>query len=152
MIYLLTYQVLIFTFYIIYIWRNYGVQPSISDSWYIMKEKWLFTFFIWSLAIVTCFYGTLLFFLSGAFLAFVGAATAFKDKMTDKVHYIGATGGISLSLIALAELGIWLPLISTISISVILILFKTKNKTWWIEVQAFVNICIGIFVNNLKNL
>lgn len=84
--------ILILTF-ISYIWhivKNYGILPSISESYYRLsdKQKKLFTFFCWGFAFPTIIIGNSFFlFLAGAGIAFVGAAAAFKSKMTNTKGY-----------------------------------------------------------------
>jgi hypothetical protein len=130
------------------LYRTLGVLPSISDSWYELPKgrKALFTFFIWGLAFTTCFYGTPLFFFSGALLAFVGAATAFREKLTSTVHVIGAMGGILISLLELALNGVWIPAAITISFAALAKILKLKNATWWVEIVAFLSICYGVLI------
>ena len=151
---LLLFIVLSFVGYISFIVNRYGVLPSISDSYYKMKDDnlmggSLFTFFIWSLSFPLIIVGnTSLMFFAGAFLGFVGVATAFKDlKMTRRVHNIGAIGGIGFGFLSmiidfqLFELSFFM-----VVFSLSLFLLKTKNLIWWIEILAFILIIIGLFI------
>ena len=151
---LLIFVVLSFVGYISFIINRYGVLPSISESYYKMKNDnlfggGLFTLFIWSLSFPLIIVGnTSLMFFAGAFLAFVGAATAFKDlKMTRRVHNIGAIGGIGFGFLSmiidfkLNEITYFMLLAS-----LILYLLKIKNLIWWVEVLAFVLIILGLFI------
>lgn len=90
---------------------------------------------------------TPLFFASGAFLSFVGAATMFKsDATTKRVHYVGAVGGITFALIALCSQGIYYPIIVTaIGIIPFLIFKKISNKIMWVEVIAATMILAGLY-------
>lgn len=144
-------QLVIFVLYVGGITKKYGVLPSVSESWYKLPNQYkiLFTLFVWGLAIPLFFYGNIWFALGAGFLSFVGAATQFKMTVanTDKIHYIGAMGGILLSLIGIAvkwsnliPLGLFL--ISTL----VLKLSKMKNETWWIEMVAFFLILAGLLV------
>ena len=95
--------------YCIYIWQKYGIQKSISESYYRLtnKEKPLFylalvltsfNFIIgWVYENPSELISNILIFLAGSFICFVGAASEFKgSKLTEIVHYVGATGGYIL--------------------------------------------------------
>lgn len=139
-------QFAIFFIYTFFVWRKYGIQRSISESWYAVDKqyKWMFTMFCFGLGITQCFHGTVWFFLSGSFLCFVGVAFDFKSRwrMTPWVHNVGAVGSIVLGLIGLAVTGIWWPFIPVSAAAVTL--SKIKNGTWWIEVVAFLSILGGL--------
>ena len=143
-------QIGIFLAYIAFVWAKYGVLNSISESWYKVedKEKILFTLFCFSLGILTLFYaGGPLWFLSGACLTFVGAATRFKDgKYTQVIHTGGALLSILIAFIALWIEGIWFGPFLTAGTWLSFKLFKWKNKTWWVEVVAFACIMVSIYL------
>lgn len=151
---LLIFVVLSFVGYISFIVNKYGVLPSISESYYKMKSDklfggGLFTLFIWSLSLPLIIIGdTPLMFFAGAFLSFVGAASAFKDlKMTKRVHTIGAVGGIGFGFLSMI-LDFQLNEITFFMLlgSLILYLLKIKNLIWWVEILAFVLIILGLFI------
>lgn len=151
---LLIFVVLSFVGYISFIVNKYGVLPSISESYYKMKGDklfggGLFTLFIWSLSLPLIIIGdTPLMFFAGAFLSFVGAASAFKDlKMTKRVHTIGAVGGIGFGFLSMV-LDFQLNEITFFMLlgSLILYLLKIKNLIWWVEILAFVLIILGLFI------
>lgn len=151
---LLIFVVLSFVGYISFIVNKYGVLPSISESYYKMKGDklfggGLFTLFIWSLSLPLIIIGdTPLMFFAGAFLSFVGAASAFKDlKMTKRVHTIGAVGGIGFGFLSMI-LDFQLNEITFFMLlgSLILYLLKIKNLIWWVEILAFVLIILGLFI------
>lgn len=140
-------QSLIFLSFVTFIVVKFGVQPSISDSWYKLGNLgFLFTLFIWGIALPMCMIGTGWYFGSGALLAFVGAATAFKSKgaHTNIVHSVGAVGGILFALLALAIEGIWLPAVIVPLATIGLKVCKMRNLIWWIEISAFVVIELGL--------
>ena len=130
--------VTIFGSYILFLYIRFGVLPSISESYYRLgKMNWLFTLFTWSLAATIISNSTPLFFLSGACLAFVGAANAFKESMTSTVHYIGAGGSIIASMAAFYfDYGLWWPALFALVGSGLLVI--VKNRIWWIEIYCFV--------------
>ena len=136
----------LFFIYTFFVMKRYGVQNSISESWYTIgpRFEWMFTIiFCFGIGVLTLFHGSLWFFLSGGFLCFVGAATEFKKwNLTKWVHNIGAVGCITFGLIGLAVTGIWWPFIPVVASAVVL--SKAKNGTWWIETVAFFSILGGL--------
>jgi len=149
-----TIQAIIFVTYVGFLMYKFnGPIHSISDSWYQLPKplKPLFTLFCWSLGITMLFQGngdTALFFLSGAGLTFVGAATAFKSTagLTDEVHYTGAAAGILFALVGLyVEYNLLFPLILMFLSSGFLLLKGVDKPIWWIEMVAFVCIVLGLF-------
>lgn len=137
----------IFTGYVIFITKKFGWLKSISDSWYHLKSKWMFTLALWGFSIFMALAGdTLLTFLAAAGICFAGAtADTNHVRMTEVVHVIGATGGIVLGILALIfDFHLWwLALI--FGIFTILAMEKNmRNHTFWIEVATYYVIWIGI--------
>lgn len=149
-----------FSLYVIWIVLKFGVQPSISDSFYALQNKygkgslmpWLFWLFLinvaWPIFPLMHFNGFSFFAMAGIIL--VGAAARFKEgRETETPHIIGATGGIALAFIAIGFVfkgwaWSWLP--SYFIIVGLLKMFKIKNYTWWIEVVAFLLIILALFI------
>ena len=149
--YLIAFQCTVFVVYIAAIWRTFGVLDSISASWYALEKKGIyFTLFIWALAIPTFIIGGLKdnawYALSGSALAFVGAATAYKEDMTDKVHGLGAILGIAFAFTGLITTGVYLPVIAWFVAAFALMIFDADDLTWWIEIAAFTSIEIGLLI------
>lgn len=151
------FQALVFISYVMFILFKFGVLPSISDSWYRLKELpgvWysLFTWFTWLLGVPLMFQtngDTALFFLAGAGLTAVGVATMFKleHDIQPYIHFAGALIGILCSLVGIAiERGSWIPAIVFVVASSVIVLTKLKNRTWWIEIAAFLAIIFGLLV------
>jgi hypothetical protein len=143
-------QVFIVASYLFFVYQKYGVLPSISDSWYRLKEEnWhsLFTIFIWgiTLSLLPLITYSPWFFASAGLLGFVGVATAFKEDGIDKAHGAAAIGGIVFALFALLTQGIWLPTVATVLICGYLRLKKINNLTFWVEIVGIVIIIIGVF-------
>lgn len=149
------FQALVFVSYVMFILIKFGTLPSISDSWYKLKDLggvWysLFTWFTWLLGIPLLFQtngDTALFFLAGAGLSFVGVATMFKlkESIEPMIHFGGALTAILGSLAGLGiERGAWLPTFAFVIVSAGIILTKLKNRTWWIEIAAFLAIIFGL--------
>lgn len=139
-------QMVLFLIYTGFVVYRYGIQKSISESWYTIgpRFEWMFTMiFCFGIGIMTLFHGSVWFFLSGGFLCFVGAATEFKsEKWTRAIHNLGAVGCITFGLIGLAVAKIWWPFVPVVAAAVLL--SKHKNGTWWIETVAFFAIIGGL--------
>jgi hypothetical protein len=139
----------IFTSYITYIAINYGVLPSVSDSYYSLPKhrRWLFTITFWSFSFPLIIAGeTGLMFLAGASICFTGAAPAFdpdreankSSTMQRKVHIMSAIVGITASVFAIFfNFGASVIGIITLGSIIALKLLKVNNVTWWIEVVAY---------------
>ena len=148
-------QLLIFVTYVTYITYRFGVLPSISESHYKLNEfrqGYFFTIFCWALAttmVLQSDQSSPLYFFSGMGLAFVGVATHFKwnGAHTNIVHYLGAFVGIVSALAALYfESNMWHPATLFALLTAIIVLFKIKNATFWIEIVAFLIIITGLFI------
>jgi hypothetical protein len=148
-------QLLIFVTYVTYITYRFGVLPSISESFYKLNEfrkGHFFTFFCFALSttmVLESYKSSPLYFFSGVGLAFVGVATRFKwsGAHTNIVHYLGAFVGIVSALAALYfESGMWIPATLFAFITALIVLFKIKNATFWIEIVAFLLIITGLFL------
>jgi len=139
-------MLVVFFSYVGFIWIKYGVQRSISDSYYRLPDKWKFlmTLFCWGFAVPAMIIGnTALMFLAGSFIAFVGVAAAFKESMTKEVHMIGAYGGVLFSQMSIMiDYGLWPISALFLLFSTTLLLFGAKNQIWWQEILAFLLICV----------
>ena len=139
----------IFTLYVGGVWIKYGVRKSISDSYYFIKHKPLFTLALWGFSIFAIFsLPNIWMMLACAGIGFVGAAPDFRIKMQGDVHYIAAVSGIFFGAIALWSIGYWY-LTALMAIGILILEFYAKNKTWWQEVLAFYMI---LFVAILKSI
>lgn len=156
---LLIYSSLIFVSYMSFIISKFGILPSISESYYKLEGgyKSLFSLFIFNMVIPVIIVGNNpLMFLAGLFIAFVGAAPAFKEEFQKQVHDIGAYGGIITAFISLwinFHLG-YLSLI--LGLFFIYAIPKNmsehwfngiKNHIWWVEILSFILIITGLFLS-----
>lgn len=146
------FQLVVFVLYIGMIIKNYGVLPSISESWYRLplNRKALFTLFTWGMGIPTLLYGNVVFFIAGIGLIFVGAATQFKmlTANTKQIHYAGAYIGILGSLFGIwLQWGAYYPLILFLVSYLFVQYGPVQNKIWWIEMVAFASILLGMLVH-----
>jgi len=150
----------VFIGYVSWIWNKYGVLPSISDSYYHLPKNLrpLFTLFCWGFSIPAIILGSSgLMFFAGGGITFVGAAAAFKEKSSSTVHVVGAMMGVLLSQVAiLFQYHMWPLNIAFLAIAIPFTLtrfIKIKgkeicpNRTWWIEIAAFLAICIVLGIN-----
>ena len=148
-------SLIIFTTYLIWIISKYGLLPSISDSYYKLKEDkldFVFTLFIWYVSLSTIFIAsTPLMFGAGSLIAFVGAATAFKDdNLTKRVHTFGAICGILFGIMSLIlEFNDYIIPAIFLTIFLTIIIINPKNKTYWIELAAFYSIYTSLLINKL---
>ena len=129
---LLGYSLLSFIIYLSMIVSKYGVLSSISDIYYEIKNKYTFTLFIWSIALpIAITAETGLMFFGAAFICFVGAAPAFKEKLESKIHKMGALGGVLLIILSLSiDYHLYYPSIAIVLFTLIAIKKRIKNKAW----------------------
>jgi hypothetical protein len=128
-----------------------GPLHSISASWYELGYplRNLFVAFCFSIGFtMTLQTGSILFFLSGLGLAFVGIASWSQSlvKLTRFIHFAGAVSGIVFGLLGIGfGFDNWIPLLIWIILSLLILLFKIRNRWWWIEIVAFITIIIGLY-------
>lgn len=156
-IYLLLFSFLIFTSYLTVVVIKFGVLPSISDSYYYFEKQklgFIFTLFCWLFSFPLIFSATTgLLFFAGSGILFVGAAPNFKLKSEGDVHTIAAISGIVLGMLSLVfDFNIYIGVGIFGIITLIFKIFRMKNKTWWIEIAAFIIILISLLVYNGKML
>ena len=144
-------MVSVFVSYIGFIILKYGVQSSVSESYYRLprKHQFLFTLFCWGFAIPAMIGGdSALMFLAGSGIAFVGAAAAFKEKMDNWVHMTGAYFGIAMSQLSIYfDFGLLYVNIISVSLAILITLLSLKwikNQIWWVEMVAFLSICYAL--------
>ena len=146
----------VFVSYVAFIWIRYGIQKSISDSFYRLIEdpkvpnvigQSLFTFFCWGFAfpaiILGANFGSFLIPLAGGLICMVGVATAFKLKFEGILHTIAAIGGILLSQISIIfEFhNMYYVTILLAVYCLLIVIYKVQNKVFWIEIGSFLSIC-----------
>ena len=89
-------------------------------------------------------------FLSCAGIAFVGAAAAYRQSLTNTVHIAGA---ITAALFAIIWAYTICPPIPTIAIltAVYILLAVRRHKIYWAEITAFAMTYLTFFVSLLIN-
>ena len=144
---------ILFAIYLYVMAKFHGIQPSVSDNYYVSKHPWTFTIAMWTVAFTmlppmlsaTMETFQLAAFLSCAGIAFVGAAAAYKESMTNTVHMWGA--GIAGLMATIWAMTIC-PLIAWTAIIVALLLLasKLRTKIYWIELTAFIMTYLTYFI------
>lgn len=141
----------IITIYLLFSIIKYKQIPeSISDTFYLGNKQW-FTFTMFVLGFLVC--STLIpitsemyqftAFLIGAGLLFVGAAPHFKDVSEKKIHFGGALiFGLASQIWASLYCSPWLLLTWLFLIP----LWKTKQRTFWIELICIINIILAYLI------
>lgn len=128
----------------------HGLPESVSDSYYQIKSKWMF-----SVIVALC--GALILvpwltyneevqclaFIAVASIMFIAASPAFKEGLTRNVH-IGASVVMFASAILWEAFcgGIWIPLV----VGIILALLMRKNAVFWLEIGLFSEIYISLIL------
>lgn len=144
-------MITVFISYVTFIWSNYGIQNSISDSYYVLPEKWnwLFVAFSWLFAFPAMILGdSYLMLFAGAGIVFVGAAAAMHVKSINIIHNIGAVSGIFLACIAIIiQYHMWYMILILIILSLISLKLDKKNIIWWVELIIFTSISIVLGIS-----
>ena len=142
-------MVTVFVTYVAFIWLKYGIQKSISASYYALPEnlRILFTLFCWGFAFPAIIGGvdvTPLMFFAGAGICFVGAAPQILEKNVYKIHMIAAISGMVFSQLAIffGYHMLWLNITSVVLCAIIPFIFK-KTYFWWMELVVFAAACIA---------
>ena len=141
-------MVTVFLSYVTFIWSKYGVQKSISESYYVLplKWNWLFVAFCWLFAFPAMILGnSLLMLFAAGGIVFVGAAAAMHTFPTRAVHLIGAVGGMILGCVAMiTQFHMWY-LVPAVAVSILIAyIFDKKNLMWWAELAIFTTISIAL--------
>jgi len=139
--------------YIIIVLLLWGIQKSISDSYYKYKDKgkwkYAFTVLCWSLAYPALLLSpTPLMFGAMILLGITGVSPTFKDdKYVKMSHMVGAYGGVGFSQLSISidHHMFWQVTVPFIILSSILFIFRAKvnnNHIWWVEHLAILSIYI----------
>ena len=153
---LVLFSLAVFATYLIIMAKLHGVQPSVSDNYYVSKHPWTFTLAMWLVAftmlppMLSATTETFQFtaFLSCAGIAFVGAAAAYKRTLTNTVHIAGA---ITAALFAIVWAYTICPPIPTIAIltAAYILLAVRRHKIYWAEITAFAMTYLTYFIHIL---
>lgn len=136
---------------------TFGVPKSISETYYLWKEKglrFLFTFVMWIVGLQILIYWisvskpSLQFipFLSISGMLFVGAACAFKETLTSTVHYTSAGIWAFFATLYFVLVHDWIAITAGVATFVLMALFiGRKHFTFWAECACIITMIIGIF-------
>jgi len=141
-------MVAVFLAYVIGIWAKYGVQKSISESYYCLpkNKNWLFVAFTWLFAFPAMILGnSLLMLFAGGGIVFVGAAAAMHTFPTRAWHLTAAIGGMILGCIAMVvQFHMWYLLPAILVAMGLAAIFDKKSLMWWAEVAIFIAIAVAL--------
>lgn len=137
------------------------IPKSISDTYYQWSErgaKYLFTAVMWTIVALLLPYWLVvspnnlqfLPFLSMSGLGFVGGACAFKETLTDSVHYTSAGLWAGSALLYFILMGNWTAVIAGGVFGLITcgatIIRNTRHFTFWVECACIVMMMVGIYM------
>ena len=146
----------LFAIYLFMMAKLHGVQPSVSDNYYVSKHPWTFTIAMWTVAftmlppMLSATTETFQFtaFFSCAGIAFVGAAAAYKRTLTNTVHIAGAITAALFAIIWAYTICPPLPTIAILTAAYILLAVR-RHKIYWAEVTAFAMTYLTYFIHIL---
>ena len=144
-------MVTVFLAYVGFIWKKYGIQKSISESYYVLpkKENFLFVLFTWLFAFPAMILGdSYLMLFAGGGIVFVGAAAAMHKMPTRAVHLTAAIGGMILACLAMIfQYHMWYMVVGVATLIPVAYLLDKKHIMWWIECLIFTAISITLGVS-----
>lgn len=151
---------LVFALYFLAIYWKYGIQPSISDTYYTIwnrspnpNNRWWFTLALWGFAFPLAIVGVeihSMFWFAAVFIMFVGAAPAFKSRTTQRtIHIIGAIGGIALALLGFLAVNMFFIVGLTLGFILYAYINRIPNRTWWVETAAFLTTWLGLLIAHI---
>ncbi|MDA3781335.1 MAG: hypothetical protein PF487_14080 [Bacteroidales bacterium] len=144
-------MVSVFVLYVSFIWIKYGIQKSISESYYVLpkKENFLFVLFTWLFAIPAMILGnSLLMFFAGGGIVWVGANAAMHEEPTRAIHLTAAIGGMILAGLAMIiQYDMWYMTAGVIASLPIIYLINKKHFMWWAELIIFIAISIVLGIS-----
>lgn len=152
-------SLVVFALYLLIMAKLHGIQPSISDNYYVSRHPWTFTLVMWLVAfsmlppMLSATTETFQFaaFLSCAGIAFVGAAAAYKQSMTNTVHIAGAVTAALFAIVWAYTICPPLPTIAILTAAYILLAVRV-HKVYWAEITAFAMTYLTYFVSLITDL
>ena len=150
---------ILFAIYLFCMAKLHGVQPSVSDNYYVSKHPWTFTLAMWTVAftmlppMLSATTETFQFaaFLSCAGIAFVGAAAAYRQSLTNTVHIAGAVTAALFAIVWAYTICPPLPTIAILTTAYILLAVR-RHKVYWAEITAFAMTYLTYFVSLVTDL
>lgn len=131
--------------------KKLGISRSISRTYYQLKKKnrWIFQVATWVYAITLGLAGgSWPFYIAAGLVSLVGfAPNVKKSKFQERMHVIGATGGIVAAMAALlitSNYSLWYLPVIQVAFSLPAMKASLKFHTYWIEVLAYILTAGGI--------
>jgi len=143
---------LVFTAYLYFVYRKFGILTSISESFYYIKNRPLFLAWSWLSAIPLLILAQQekYYFLiaAGTCLVIVGfVSDARWTKAVGFVHGLFAKLAVVFAFASfIFDLGLWWYAILVFVAMAIMYFKKIKNDTYWIEVLAYYAIIIALLI------
>jgi hypothetical protein len=136
-------QFVIFSVYLLFVYKRFEILESISHSTYEWNEPYLFTLMCWSLALLNLLQGMEGWgVLTSAGLMFAGITVDWMNT-GGWVHFIGAVTAILSAFVGVFVMyGIWIPFAIFVVVATLTYINKV-NWLWWVEIQAFMLILIS---------
>ena len=130
--------------YLLLMAKLHGIQPSISDNYYVSRHRWTFVMVMWwiglgmlpaMLEVTPEMWQFSAFFCCGGVI-FVGAAAAFREEVTRQVHFAGAITSAAGAFLWTACV---LPPMAGVGFLTCcgLILWLSRHVVYWLEVTCF---------------
>lgn len=141
---LVLFSLAVFAIYLILMAKLHGIQPSISDNYYVSRHRWLFTAVMWwigfgmlpaMLEVTPEIWQFSAFFCCGGVI-FVGAAAAFREEVTRQVHFAGAITSAAGAFLWTAFV---MPPMAGVGFLTCcgLLLWLSRHVVYWLEVTCF---------------
>lgn len=136
--------------YIMFAILHIGLPPSISETFYRLNRKWLFSIVLGvaaSLAVAPLLNHTpedfqFLGFFIVAGILFIAASPAFKDELEGKVH-VGSAIVLGVSAVVWLSMTIGVPWLSILGLVAGLI--NLKNVVFWVELGILADVYRCLF-------
>ena len=141
---LVLFSLAVFATYLIIMSKLHGIQPSISDNYYVSRHRWSFVMVMWwiglgmlpaMLEVTPEMWQFSAFFCCGGVI-FVGAAAAFREEVTRQVHFAGAITSAAGACLWTACV---LPPMAGVGFLTCcgLLLWLSRHIVYWLEVTCF---------------
>lgn len=141
---LVLYSLSVFATYLIIMAKLHGIQPSISDNYYVSRHRWTFVMVMWWIGLgmlpamleVTPEMWQFSAFFCCCGVIFVGAAAAFREEVTRQVHFAGAITSAAGAFLWTACV---LPPMAGVGFLTCcgLLLWLSRHVVYWLEVTCF---------------
>ena len=141
---LVLFSLAVFAIYLILMAKLHGIQPSISDNYYVSRHRWTVVMVMWwiglgmlpaMLEVTPEMWQFSAFFCCGGVI-FVGAAAAFREEVTRQVHFAGAITSAAGAFLWTACV---LPPMAGVGFLTCcgLLLWLSRHVVYWLEVTCF---------------